>query len=282
MCLWIHPCLPCWELLTVAPLEWLVFVSGRPFPLALVFDGLCHSFPWWDFLGSSCGLVRKNSEWLHAGSSFCQTHCWSTGNTCPSLTSSWKEKPSVLLRYSVVVLPQATHLVFPRLETPLNVDFQPWDNITSLGCALEFPLSWSEGGSTSPFFLSLVPNTSLSGQILLWCLLWNLHFSLHLPVYLIFVIWGLSQILYPVIHAFQKLFICIPSQEGFPRGSIDFLTFFFFKSQCLVRRLNLSPDVQRNGELFTTLLTDLAFLASWIVRKGTAKLSTGRNLVQHN
>lgn len=122
------------------------------------------------------------------------------------------------------------HLIFPRLETPLNVDFQPWDNITSLGCAVEFPLSWAEGGSTPSsclYDLTLVPNTSASGQILLWCLLWNLHFSLHLPVYLIFVIWGLNQCLYPLIHAFQKLFICIPSQEGFPRGSIDFLIFFF-------------------------------------------------------
>lgn len=117
------------------------------------------------------------------------------------------------------------HLIFPRLETPLNVDFQPWDNITSLGCALEFPLSWAEGGSTFPFFLSLWPDTCsqyISEQILLWCLLWNLRFSLHLPMYLIFVIWGLNQSLYPLIHAFQKLFICMPSQEGFPRGSVDF------------------------------------------------------------
>ena len=49
---------------------WLT-LSPRP----LVFDGLCHSFSWGDFLGSSCGLLRKNSEWLHAGSSFCQTYC---------------------------------------------------------------------------------------------------------------------------------------------------------------------------------------------------------------
>ena len=111
----------------------------------------------------------------------------------------------------------------------LNVDFQPWDNITSLGCAVEFRLSWGEGGSTPSSFLydlTLVPNTSASSQILLWCLLWNLHFSLHLPMYLIFAIWGLNQSLYPLIHAFQKLFICIPSQEGFPRGSINFLIFF--------------------------------------------------------
>lgn len=71
-------------------------------------------------------------------------------------------------------------------------------------------------------------------------------------MYLIFVIWGLNQSLYPVIRAFQKLFICIPSQEGFPRGSIDFLIFFFLNLSAWLEDL-ISVQMCREMENFLLL-----------------------------
>lgn len=40
-CPWIYRCLPCWEPLTMAPLECFVFASGWPFPLGPWFLMVC-------------------------------------------------------------------------------------------------------------------------------------------------------------------------------------------------------------------------------------------------
>lgn len=151
------------------------------------------------------------------------------------------------------------HLIFLRVGIPVNGNFQLRDSITSCQCGLEMKevallflfqsLPW--------YFCSHQINKGNLGYPTL-----KFAFQFYLPVYLILIIWGLEQNSYFNIqlHMVSRHKTCL---------FVFSLNRAFLGYQCLAKFLKVGPDVQRKWSSFITPLTDLAFLASWILGKGT-------------
>lgn len=123
--------------------------------------------------------------------------------------------------------------------------------------------------SVSVSLHTFVPTKSARGPILLWYLLWNFHFSLHPPLSDIHHLRPPPELYFNIqLHMIFKYKICLfvfSLQRAF-QGVVALL-FFNFNIW-----LNYSISAQmfrENGRFFLIILTDLAFLVSWIVEKGT-------------
>lgn len=81
---------------------------------------------------------------------------------------------------------------------------------------------------------------------------------------------GASTKTYFNIQLYQlfKSYLFVFPQDGFPRGSFDCF-FFFLNFSAWLNDSNSVQMCRENESFFIALLTDLAFLASWIVGKGT-------------
>lgn len=161
------------------------------------------------------------------------------------------------------------HLIFLRVGTPVNGDFQLQDSKTGSQCGLEGPLSWGERGST------LVPGLSL---YYLTFLLPDQQRQRMIPYFEIYICFTSVCIWYLSSEASNKALILISSYTCFSNRKVVYLCSLsrglswgstdIFEYQCLAKFLKLGPDVQRKWNSFIILLTGLTF-PSWILGKGT-------------